>query len=172
MDYLLRTQQQNHVQLIQVADQKANIVLSMALLMITVAAGTAFRQQPHPALLVLVAGVVIAALPAIMALMPNLRSARWAKRHPEVRTSLLFFGHVAHMDADLFRAEMGRVLAADSRVYDAIVKDIHATSLVLERKYLWLRRSYLALLAALGAGALVGTVTELPPDLLFGWLSP
>ena len=43
---------------------------------------------------------------------------------------------------------------------------------MLERKYLWLRRSYLALLAALGAGALVGAVTELPPDLLFDWLSP
>jgi hypothetical protein len=154
VDYLLRTQQQNQIQLVLIADQKANIVLTVALLMITVSADTVFGGDPHPALLVLVAGALLAALPAIMALMPSLGRTRLPVAGG-VDGGRLFFGTIARMDADSYRDALAEIAADDGRVYDAIAADLHAIARVLQRKYLWLRRSYLALLATLGASGLV-----------------
>ena len=151
VDYLLRTQQQNQVQLILLADQKANIVLTLALLMITVSGGSLLDGSPHPVVMVLLSGALLAALLAILVLIPNLRNLRQSRQWPRRRRNLLFFGHAAALDADDFRAEIARVLAADSYVYDAIAADLHASARVLHRKYLWLRRSYLVLLVTLVA---------------------
>ena len=178
VDYLLRTQQQNQVQLLMMADQKANIVLTVTLLISTVGAGSLFSGSPHPVLSVLVAGAVVAALPALLALMPNLGAAR-RRDAPEAvmtadaatgltgsgRANLLFFTQVADMEPAAYRAAMARLLAADARLYEAITADLHATAKVLQRKYLWLRRSYLALLSTLMVCALVGLATVLLPQL-------
>jgi hypothetical protein len=149
VDYLLRTQQQNQVQLILLADQKANIVLTLALLMITLSGGSLLDGSPHPVVAVLLSGALLAALLAILVLIPNLRNTRQSRQCPRGGSNLLFFGHAAELDADDFRAEIAAVLAADGRVYDAIAGDLHASARVLHRKYLWLRRSYLVLLVTL-----------------------
>jgi hypothetical protein len=179
VDYLLRTQQQNQVQLLLLADQKANIVLTVTLLISTVGAGSLLGGSPHPVLAVLVAGAVLAAAPALAALMPSL-GAR--KRAPPATAStaevgaprqpnLLFFAEVAELDPVAYRASMARLMSADARLYDAITADLHATAQVLRRKYLWLRRSYLALLLTLMACAAVGLATVLPPW-PGGWPTP
>jgi hypothetical protein len=174
VDYLLRTQQQNQVQLVLLADQKANIVLTVTLLIVTVGAGSLLGGTPHPVLAVLVGGAVLAAIPALVALMPNLHAGRGATRASaaakprSLSANPLFFGDVAGMDRATYRAEMARLLTADARLYDAIASDLHATALVLQRKYSWLRRSYLALLLTLPICGLVGLATLWPHSGL-GW---
>jgi hypothetical protein len=165
VDYSLRTQQQNHVQLILLADQKANIVLTLTLLVTTLGAGSLTSGSPHPVLAVLVAGSVLAAIAALLALMPKLHSRGRAGEQGEVQVhsgNLFFFGDIARMDAAAYRAEMEQMLAADGRLYDAIAADLYATAVVLKRKYLWLRRSYLVLLWTLPVCALVGLASLVP----------
>jgi hypothetical protein len=84
----------------------------------------------------------------------------------------LFFGTIARMDVDSYRDAMAEIAADDGRVYDAIAADLHAIARVLQRKYLWLRRSYLALLATLGASGLLALATMLPAGGSLPWLSP
>jgi hypothetical protein len=76
------------------------------------------------------------------------------------------------MDVDSYRDAMAAIAADDGRVYDAIAADLYAIARVLQRKYLWLRRSYLALLATLGASGLVALATMLPHGGCLPWLSP
>jgi len=67
----------------------------------------------------------------------------------------LFFGHFAHIPIDEYKEDYAETLMTDDRIYDALAVDIYGIGTTLmNNKYKWLRRSYMAFLVGM-SGAIV-----------------
>ena len=139
-DYVLRTAQQNLLQLSTMADQKASVVLGAAFVTATIVFGDVAGSSDLDALrLSLLVTAILSGVLAAIALAPRLVT-KPAPQQP------LFFGSIAQMDADEYRELMRDLLSDDQRIYDAIVDDLHAASRVLvHSKFRPLQYSYLVL---------------------------
>ncbi|GJM11051.1 MAG: hypothetical protein DHS20C11_33270 [Lysobacteraceae bacterium] len=143
-DYLLRTAQQHHVQVSAMADRKANIIITVCSIVVTLVIGRS--HEPAFAVPITILGVftLIALLLAIIAVLPSYAppKIRGEGRLPK-NFNLLFFGHFASLDMARYELEMARVLAKDANVYRALVKDLYEIGYYLaHRKYRFLRWSY------------------------------
>src|SRR5436190_22773574 len=76
VDNLLRTVQQHHVQLSLMADMKANILITISSIMLTIALARANDAQLRPALLTLAAACLISLVLAIIAILPTFARRR------------------------------------------------------------------------------------------------
>ncbi len=153
-DYVLRTTQQNMVQLSALADQKASIVLGASFVVATIVFSGAADDPLGTAKLVLAITAIVAGVLAAVSLFPTV-GGRW---RPGARTegqagsawNPLFFGSIARVEAEEYQARMRAILADDERVYGVILADLHqAANVLLHRKYRWLQASYLALITGM-----------------------
>lgn len=157
VDYVLRTQQQAALMLSGMADGKANIILTITSVVLTVSVAHLGDGRFGRMALVGSAFALLALLLAVIAVLP----ARGAGgRDPRAvlgkRRSPLFFGRAAGMSPDAFWVMLSDVLAEDQRLYESIALDLHEQAEVLAHKYRYLRASYLVFLVGALAAALVG----------------
>ena len=62
----------------------------------------------------------------------------------------LFFGHFAHIPIEEYKEDYAETLMTDDRIYDALAGDIYGIGTTLmNNKYKWLRRSYMAFLVGM-----------------------
>lgn len=153
VDNLLRTIQQHHVQLSVMADMKANILITISSILLTIALARANDPQLRPALLTLAAACLFSLVLAIFAVLPTFA----APRSQKISRNLLFFGHFASMSEDEYFREMEELLESDPRLYEVALRDIHSLGVYLYRKkYRFLRFAYVALLL----GFILATIVE------------
>lgn len=151
VDYMLRTAQQNQMALATLADQKANIVLGMTFLSVTLSASKLTQGAfPLPLELLLVSAVM-AGMFALGALIPRSSVTHHRLDKEGLKTTLnpLFFGGIASVDYPCYLEHMADLLRTDAGVYQAIIADIYSGARALQRKYQWLRYSYIALMTGL-----------------------
>lgn len=147
--HLVRTTQQIHVQLSQMADQKASILMGATFVIFTIAIGQA--KGGHTALPLLILGG-FAFFSAIFAILAVLPAASVKSRGP---LNLLFFGSFNQLDEADFVARTLDVLAADETVYRTMLRDIYQNgSLLARKKYRLLGYAYRILLTGLVCSAL------------------
>ncbi|HUP48195.1 MAG TPA: Pycsar system effector family protein [Thermoanaerobaculia bacterium] len=150
VDVLLRTAQQQHMQLSMMADTKASILITVSSIVLTIALSRAGDPQLRAALLTLAFACLLSLVLAIIAVLPAF-SKKKGKRN------FLFFGHFADMTEDEFMYAMEQILATDEGVYEAAVRDLHSLGVYLYRKkYRYLRYAYVALLT----GFILATIVE------------
>lgn len=157
-DNLLRTAQQHHVQLSTMADMKANILITVSSIVLTLSLRELAAPEFKHAALVL-AGFTLAALfLAVLAVLPKYRPLRLAANEaplPEA-FNVLFFGHFAELDQDRFQREIAQRMRSDAAVYAAQSHDLYSLGVYLARhKYRYLRLSYLFFLSGFVAALLV-----------------
>jgi hypothetical protein len=151
VDNILRTVQQHHVQLSVMADMKANILITISSILLTIALARANDAQLRPALLTLAVACLISLVLAIIAVLPT-----FARRSQNVSRNLLFFGHFASMSEDEYFREMEELLSSDPRLYEVAVRDIYSLGVYLYRKkFRFLRFAYIALLSGFILATLV-----------------
>lgn len=157
-DVLLRTTQQHHVQLSAMADLKANILITVSSIVLTLS----MRQLNDPALrislLVLAAFTLVALALAVVAILPKYRPIRLKGEHPALpaQFNLLFFGHFAELPRERFLREVAAAMRSDGSVYRTMAKDIYGLGWYLSHhKYRYLRLSYLFFLAGFVSACLV-----------------
>ena len=152
VDNLLRTVQQHHVQLSLMADMKANILITISSILLTIALSRMNDVVLRPALLTLAVACLISLVLAIIAILPT-----FARRKQTISKNLLFFGHFAGMTEQEYFREMEDMLASDPRLIEVAVRDIHSLGVYLYRKkYRFLRFAYVALLF----GFILATIVE------------
>lgn len=161
VDYALRTLSQQLTILSGQADLKASIVITASSLVLSITASNWTDSDLRPGLIVMAAGVLVAMIGAIVAVIPKIPLSPSSAGPVEAGgRNHFFFGHVASMDAETYRAGIREVLADDDRIYDELIGDLHAQSrYLLRRKYVWLRVSYVALLLAFALGVPVMVAT-------------
>lgn len=147
---VLCTLQENQLEMIVMADQKANILFAGALILLSILTTQFTAEIRNHALMVLTLSSIVAAVFAVLASKPKIRYTRGEEK----KFNLLFFGDFTNMTSARFHEEMDKVSKEEGDVYRVVVEDIYQTGLVLKRKYRYLAYSYRTFLTGIGLTAL------------------
>ncbi|MDK2761440.1 MAG: DUF5706 domain-containing protein [Sphingopyxis sp.] len=144
--HLVRTNQQITMQLSQMADQKASILMGATFVVFTLAIGQARAgggtlSMP---LAILATFSFLSALLAVSAVLPRVGKAPPAKRgEGKGRGNILFFGRFEQMDEDEFIDAVKARLRTEDDIYETMLRDTYQNGVVLaRRKYRYLAYAY------------------------------
>ena len=159
-DVLLRTMQQHHVQLSVMADTKANILITVSSIILTMILGQISDPNLRAAMITLAAFIFAALMLAVIAVLPKYRPLRLAPGAPlPANFNLLFFGHFSELSKERFLLGIAEEMKADGSVYETMARDVYAIGYYLAHyKYRFLRLSYLFFLGGFLFAALVEAV--------------
>jgi len=159
-DAILRTTQQHHVTLSVMADTKANILITVSSIILTLILGKMSDPNLRAAMVTLAGFIFTALLLAVITVLPKYRPIRIAPGAPlPPHFNLLFFGHFSELPRERFLLSMAEQMKADGSVYEAMAKDIYGMGYYLAHyKYRFLRLSYLFFLGGFFFAALVEAV--------------
>ena len=154
-DVLLRTTQQHHVALSAMADTKANIVITVSSIVLTLSIGKLTDPDLRLSVLTLCMFTLLALLLAILAVLPKYRPLRLNSGELPAHFNLFFMGHFSDLSRERFFDEVARSMQPDGSVYAALANDIYSLGTYLARyKYRYLRLSYLSFLTGFIAALL------------------
>lgn len=148
VETLFRVTLNNHTRLSQIADNKANIMLTVNALMISLLiSGPMTRVDKHPeyipALTIVLVTCALSIVTATLATRPKITSGRSTAQQMKDRTAnLLFFGNFHDMPLDEYQKGMNEVMQDRDYLYGSMTRDLHALGSVLHRKYKYLRITY------------------------------
>ncbi len=155
-DVLLRTMQQHHVQLSVMADTKANILITVSSIILTMIMGKLDDPDLLPAMLTLASFIFVALLLAVVAVLPKYRPLRVGPGALPESFNLMFFGHFAELSKERFLAEIAESLKSDGSVYETMARDVYSIGYYLAHyKYRFLRWSYLFFLGGFVCASIV-----------------
>lgn len=148
IDTMFKITATNNQRLSDMADNKANIMISTTSIILSILLSVLFRkfeespQWVFPAILLLSVCVVTMIL-AILATRPSLPSGRFTQEEvKEKKTNLLFFGNFYRMSLDEYITGMQDIINDNDYVNSSLLKDIYSQGIVLGRKYRLLRVCY------------------------------
>ncbi|HEX6192900.1 MAG TPA: Pycsar system effector family protein [Chitinophagaceae bacterium] len=145
---VFRIMASNHASLSQMADSKANIMISVNSIILSVVISVLLRkieEEPHLIIptIILILVCVSTIVFAVKATRPNITEGRFTKEDiTSKKTNLLFFGNFHNMSLPDYDWGMREMLNSRDYLYGSMVKDIYFLGLVLAKKYKWLRISY------------------------------
>ena len=146
-DHLMRLLQQQHVQLSTMADTKANIIITVSSIVLTLALGRAADPDYRLAMTVLSVFTLVALLLAILAVLPKYRRMSGDEGARPAGFNILFFGHFAGLDEAAYLRELAAAMQT-GRAYETIARDVYGLGRYLAtHKYPYLRLSYLFFLS-------------------------
>jgi len=154
VDNILRINVTNQMRLTVMADQKANIMITVASIVFSVTVANLDNEVMKWPLLFFAFGCTISLLAAIFAIIPQTGYPKIPGSDEIDRESPafnpLFFGHFAHIPIEEYKEDYAETLMTDDRIYDALAGDIYGIGTTLmNNKYKWLRRSYMAFLVGM-----------------------
>lgn len=150
IDTLFRVTLNNHTRLSEIADSKANILLSVNAIIISIVLSTLIPKLDSPSnahlitpTFVLVMFSVVSIIFAILSTRPKVTSGTFTKRDVEERkVNLLFFGNFYKMPYSTYEEAVNEMMKDREYLYNSMIKDLYYLGLVLERKYRLLRITY------------------------------
>jgi predicted metal-dependent HD superfamily phosphohydrolase len=148
IETMFRTTSQNHLMLSQMADNKANILITINSIILSVVVSVLVRKlEENPRLVVptimLVAVCLTTTVFAILATRPNVSSGRFTRDDIKRKeTNLLFFGNFHGMTIQDYEWSMKEMMKDADYLYGSLIKDIYYLGIVLGRKYKFLRIAY------------------------------
>jgi predicted metal-dependent HD superfamily phosphohydrolase len=148
IETMFRTTSENHVTLSGMADTKANIMISINTIILSIIVSVLFRKlEEFPLLLfptlMLVITCLITIVLAILATRPTVASGRFTSDDiKSKRTNLLFFGNFHNMELKDYEWGMREMMKDYEYLYGSMIKDIYFLGKVLAKKYKFLRLSY------------------------------
>jgi hypothetical protein len=129
--HVIRTTQQIHLQLSQMADQKASILMAATFVIFTITIGQARGEMPPLPLTILGAFAFFSAVLAMSAVLPSIGGG---KGTAEVPLNLLFFGSFTELSEADYVARLREQVNSDGGVLEVIARDIYQNGQVLKRK--------------------------------------
>lgn len=140
----------NHTQLSQIADSKANILLSVNAIIISISLSTlvpkldsAANQHLVIPTFVLMMFSVTSIIFAILSTRPKVTEGSFTREDiQEKKTNLLFFGNFYKMPLDEYKWAMNELMKDKDYLYNSMIQDLYHLGLVLHRKYRLLRITY------------------------------
>jgi hypothetical protein len=140
----------NHINLSAIADNKANIMISVNSILISVLITfLSYRNiaetQPMvllPVIIFLIVGLASLVF-AVLSARPKVTSLNTGGGDPQARKrNLAFFGNFVTLTLDDFEEAMDEVLSDGSLLYGNMVRDLYHLGKVLDKKYRYLTISY------------------------------
>lgn len=149
---LFRVTMRNHLKLSDIADAKANILLSVNAIIISLAIANFIPDLTAPSnssttmmipVFILMIFSVASIIGAIMSTRPNVTSGEFTREQiKKGEVNVLFFGNFHRMPYEQFEWAMHEILDNQTDVYESLMKDLYMLGVVLNRKYYLLRITY------------------------------
>ena len=159
VDNILRVNHGNQMRLGLMADAKANIMITVASVVFSVAIANLDNELVKWPLLTFAFGCFFALLFAIFAIIPKTDYPKDVTGDIDRKSPIfnpLFFGHFAHLPIDEYKDDYAETLMTDDSVYDALAGDIYGQGKVLAlRKYKFLKWSYMSFLLGMISAVVV-----------------
>ena len=147
---MFRVTMRNHLKLSDIADTKANILLSVNAIIISLILSNLLPKLDNPTndYLVLPAAIfvvfsVTSMIMSVLATRPNVTSGEFTKNDVEnKKVNLLFFGNFHKMKLQDYEWAIQELIKDQEYVYSSLTKDLYFLGLVLDKKYKLLRWTY------------------------------
>lgn len=150
IETMFRVAMRNHINLSSIADTKANILLSVNAIIISLALSNLIPKLDSPSnayliypTVIFVFFSVISMVLSIIATRPKITTGEFSKQDvEEKRANLLFFGNFYKMELEEYQWAMRELMDDREYLYNMLSKDLYFLGKVLERKYRILRITY------------------------------
>ncbi len=159
---MYRAVYRNHINLSSMADSKANMMISintviLSVIIAVVGSGFTFSGKDLVEhirftipMCILVLGSLISVVFAVLSASPNITNKQVSKQRIEKnKASVLFFGNYISIELPDFLKRMQQLRDEKTLLYDNMSVDIYFLGIVLEKKYKLLKMSYITFLGAL-----------------------
>ena len=175
VDNILRVNHGNQMRLNLMADAKANIMITVASVVFSVAIANLDNELVKWPLLTFAFGCFFALLFAIFAIIPKTDYPKDATGDIDRKSPFfnpLFFGHFAHLPIEEYKDDYAETLMTDDSVYNAMAGDIYGQGKVLAlRKYKFLKWSYMSFLLGMISAVVVFVFQGSFGDVIFDEVS-
>ena len=148
VETMFRLTSKNHLDLSNMADNKANIMISINSIILSVIVSVLIRkleEYPHliaPTMIMTVVCLTTIVF-AILATRPNVSEGRFTRQDIlNKKTNLLFFGNFHSMSLQDYEWGMKEMIKDPDYVYSSLIRDIYFLGAVLGKKYKLLRIAY------------------------------
>jgi len=148
IETMFRLTSKNHLDLSGMADSKANIMISVNSIIISILIGSLMQKldtNPHliPPVIILLTVNLASMIFSILSIRPNVTNGLFTREDIEnQKTNLLFFGNFHKMTRDDYHWGMNQLMDNASFLYSSLIDDIYFLGVVLATKYRYLRISY------------------------------
>lgn len=148
VETLFRTTLSNHMKLSEMADRKANLMISINTIIVSITISAYARKFDAPAILLLpslllLTVCLVTIIVSLIATNPTISPLTQGGRKPKERpTDLLFFGYYTQLTADDYRTELRKLINNDEDLYTSLIDNIYTQGQVLSRKYRLLKFAY------------------------------
>jgi len=150
IETMFRVTLRNHIALSDIADTKANILLSVNAIIVSLVISNLVSKLDNSSNAYLIFPTVIFVLfsvtsmiLSVLATRPNVTSGKFTKEDvANKKVNLLFFGNFHKMSLEDFEWAMGEMMQDRDYLYSSMKKDLYFLGKVLDRKYKILRLTY------------------------------
>ena len=150
VETMFRVALKNHMTLSNIADTKANILLSVNAIIVSLALSNLLPKLDNPSnahllipTVIFVVFTVASIILSILATRPNVTEGKFSKEDvANKKVNLLFFGNFHRMKLDDFEWGISEMMTDRDYLYGSLTKDLYFLGLVLNRKYKILRITY------------------------------
>ncbi|SHM16885.1 Pycsar system effector family protein [Flavobacterium saccharophilum] len=150
VDTLFRVTLGNHTRLSGIADSKANILLSVNAIIISIALSSIIPKLDSPKnahlvipTFIMLISSVVTIIFAILSTRPKVTSGFFTRDDVEAKkVNLMFFGNFYKMPLVEYDWAMNEMMKDRDYLYSTMIKDLYYLGLVLQRKYNLLRIAY------------------------------
>ena len=148
IETMFRLTSRNHLTLSGMADTKANIMISVNSIILSILIGSLMQKLDNNPQLIIPTYVMLivnlgSIISAILSTRPNITSGKFTRQDIEQnKTNLLFFGNFHQMQRSDYQWGMHRLMEDGRFLYSSLIDDIFFLGVVLGKKYKYLRISY------------------------------
>ena len=150
IETMFRVTLRNHITLSNIADTKANILLSVNAIIVSLVLANLIPKLDNPSNTYLIYPTVIfvlfttaAIILSVLATRPNVTRGKFTKEDVKnKKVNLLFFGNFHKMKLPDFEWAMNEMMQDKEYLYSSMTKDLYFLGLVLDKKYKILRLTY------------------------------
>jgi len=147
---LYRTQLRNHIKLSDIADTKANILLSVNAIIISLLLANMIPVlgQPQNSYLIyptmiFVIFSIASMIMSVLATRPNIDNKKLMEEGiSETEMNYLFFGNFHTLELPDFKQKIRDIIQTKDTIYDSLTMDLYYLGMVLKKKYYLLRWTY------------------------------
>lgn len=148
VETMYRNIYRTHINLSSIADNKANIMLSVNAIIISIVVTSLIPKLTTSPELSIPTGILLAVclsalVFAILATQPKVTKGKFTRQDiADRKANLLFFGNFYNMDMDDFHWGMMEMIKDSDFLYSSMTRDLYFLGVVLAKKYQYLRICY------------------------------
>ncbi|PCJ64333.1 MAG: phosphohydrolase [Bacteroidetes bacterium] len=148
VETMFRVSLRNHLSLSQIADNKANTLISVNAIIISIVLSAMFPKMDtnpyliYPGLALLIFSIITIIISILSTIPKTTHGSLSRKEVEEKKGNLIFFGNFHNMSLEDYEWGISELMKDSDYLYKTLSRDLYFLGKVLNRKYVLLRYSY------------------------------